>query len=61
MIQYLYIWQNDHIPKFSEHVTIHSYDFFLMMKNFQIYSLSNFQIFTIVLLSIVTMLYIASS
>ena len=44
-------------------VIIHhyGYNFFLVMRTFKIYSLSNFQIYNTVLLTIVIMLYITSS
>ena len=40
---------------------MYSYTIFLLvMKTYKIYSLSNFQIYSLVLLTVVTLLYIAS-
>ena len=46
VIWYVYIVQNDYHNKFSQCSSPHSYKlFFLVMRTFKIYSLSNFQIY----------------
>lgn len=57
MIWYMYMLQN-HYNAYLTSVTIHSYNFFLMIWTFNIYSLSNFQICDTILVTIVVMLYI---
>ena len=56
MIQYLYILQSDPHSK-STSLTTDLQFFFLAMKTFKIYSLSNFQIYNRVSLITVTMVY----
>ena len=59
-IGYLYIFWNDHRSKSSWHLSLYTVTefFFLVLRIFDIYSLSNFHTCTTVLLHIFTMLYI---
>ena len=57
----MYISWNDHQNKYSYHPSPHTVIiFFLVMRSFKIYSLSNFQIYNKVSLTVVTMLYTTS-